>query len=443
MRLKLLAKYSRREGVPLSDRLSHARALARRPYAPGVHGPSGGGRQTDYGKQLREKQKAKRLYGLNERQFRNLFQESVKAKGDSSETLVQFLERRLDNAVYRAGFVKTRAAARQTVSHAHFDVNGKKVNIPSYRVRPGEIISVRENKKGKGVWKGVEETLTKKTLPSWLSLTPKDLSAKVTGFPGGTDLQQPFDAKLIVEFYRNLFLFRMEPILLPSKIHFARGEHPNEGTLTVEPCAQGYGTTLGNALRRVLLSSLQGAAVTAVKIKGADHEFSTLPHVKEDVLDIILNLKGLRMKLFSEEPVKISLAVKGEKTVTGKDFKKDAQVEIVNPERVIATLTDPSASFELDAWIGPGRGYHATEERGKEKLELGTIAIDALYSPVLNVSYKVEQTRVGEKTDFDKLILRVETDGSLDPLDAIKQAIGMLMDFVRVLQDLTSEEAAA
>ena len=227
--------------------------------------------------------------------------------------------------------------------------------------------------------------------------------------------------------------------MLPSKIRYARGERPNEGTLTVEPCAQGYGTTLGNALRRVLLSSLSGAAVTAVKMKGADHEFSTLPHIKEDVLDIILNLKGLRMKLFSEEPVKISLSVKGDRVVTGKDFKKDAQVEIVNPDHALATVTDASGTLEMDAWIGPGRGYHTTEERGKEKLELGTIAIDALYSPVLNVSYKVEQTRVGEKTDFDKLVLRVETDGTLDPLDAIKQAIGMLMDSVRVLQDLTIE----
>lgn len=231
----------------------------------------------------------------------------------------------------------------------------------------------------------------------------------------------------------------MESILLPSKIHYARGERPNEGVLTVEPCAHGYGTTLGNALRRVLLSSLSGAAVTSVKIKGADHEFSTLPNVKEDMLDIILNLKGLRMKLYSEEPVKLSLSVKGEHDVTGKDFKKDAQVEIVNPDHPIATVTEDKGTFEMDVWIGPGRGYQSTEERGKEKLELGTIAIDALYSPILNVSYKVEQTRVGEKTDFDKLILRVETDGSLDPLDAITQSITILMDYVRVLQDLTAK----
>lgn len=235
----------------------------------------------------------------------------------------------------------------------------------------------------------------------------------------------------------------MEPILLPSKIRFAPGERPHEGVLTVEPCAQGYGTTLGNALRRVLLSSLSGAAVTAVKIKGADHEFTTLPNVKEDVLELILNLKMLRMKLFSEEPVKLTLHVKGQKTVTAADFKKDALVEIVNPDMQIATLTDPNASFEMEVWVGPGRGFRSTEDRVKEKLDLGTIAIDALYSPVLNVSYKVEATRVGEKTDFDKLILRLETDGTIDPLDATNQAVNILMDYVQLLKGLTYTEETA
>jgi DNA-directed RNA polymerase subunit alpha len=231
----------------------------------------------------------------------------------------------------------------------------------------------------------------------------------------------------------------MESILLPSKIRFSKGERPNEGVLTVEPCTQGYGTTIGNALRRVLLSSLPGAAVTAVKIKGVEHEFSTIPHVKEDALEIILNLKTLRIKLFSEEPVKISLSVKGEKVVTAADFSKNADVEIVNTDLVIATLTDKAASFELEITIGPGRGYKTTEERIKEKLELGTIAIDALYSPVLNVSYKVVATRVGERTDYDKLILNVETDGSLDAIDACKQAVDILLDHFQLLKELSYE----
>ncbi|MDQ7814876.1 MAG: DNA-directed RNA polymerase subunit alpha [Patescibacteria group bacterium] len=231
----------------------------------------------------------------------------------------------------------------------------------------------------------------------------------------------------------------MESLLLPSKIVFARGERAGEGILTVEPCMPGYGTTIGNALRRVLLSSLPGAAVTAVKIKGAEHEFSTIPNVKEDVLEIILNLKSLRLKCFAEEPVKVTLNVKGEKAVTAGDFSKNADVEIVNPELVIATLTDKNASLEMEVTISPGRGYRSTEERIKEKLELGTIAIDALYNPVINVSYKVEATRLGEKTDYDKLVLTIETDGTIDPIDACKSAVSIMLDHLNLLKELEYE----
>jgi DNA-directed RNA polymerase subunit alpha len=231
----------------------------------------------------------------------------------------------------------------------------------------------------------------------------------------------------------------MESLLLPSKIRYAKGERPNEGVLTVEPCSPGYGTTIGNALRRVLLSSLPGAAVTAVKIKGVDHEFSAIKHVKEDVLEVILNLKSLRMKLHGEEPVKLFLSVKGDKTVTAADFDKDPQVEIVNADMPIATITDKAGSLEMEITVGPGRGYRSTEDRAKEKLELGNIAIDALYSPVLNVSYKVEATRVGEKTDYDKLVLRVETDGSITSKDAITQAVAILLDHFNLLTNIEEE----
>ncbi|MCR4256222.1 MAG: 30S ribosomal protein S4 [Candidatus Uhrbacteria bacterium] len=200
-KLQVTAKHSRREGIPLTDASKHAKALARRPFAPGVHGPDSRTRMTDYGKQLREKQKAKRIYGLNERQFSNVFAEVSKKRGNTAEMLIQTLESRLDNVVFRAGFAKTRPAARQFVSHAHIEVNGKKVNVPSYRVRPGEVISVRESKKKKGNWAQTTETVANKTVPSWLSLDAGALSVKITGKPEGTELQQPFDIKLIVEFY--------------------------------------------------------------------------------------------------------------------------------------------------------------------------------------------------------------------------------------------------
>ncbi|MBU1032363.1 MAG: DNA-directed RNA polymerase subunit alpha [Patescibacteria group bacterium] len=231
----------------------------------------------------------------------------------------------------------------------------------------------------------------------------------------------------------------MESLLLPSKIRFTKGERPNEGILTFEPCEQGYGTTIGNALRRVLLSSLAGAAVTAVKIKGVDHEFSTMAYCKEDMLEIILNLKTLRMKLHSEDPVKLSLSVKGEKIVTGEDFEKNADVEIVNPDLVIAHLTDKAASMEMEITVSPGRTYQTTEERIKEKLELGNISIDALFSPVINVSYNVQATRVGEKTDYDKLVLNIETDGTIDPLDACQKAVAILLDHFSLLKDIEYE----
>jgi DNA-directed RNA polymerase subunit alpha len=232
----------------------------------------------------------------------------------------------------------------------------------------------------------------------------------------------------------------MESLLLPTKIQFKAGERPHTGVLTVEPCTPGYGTTLGNAMRRVLLSSLPGAAVTAVKIRGADHEFSTIQHVKEDALEIILNLKALRMKLFSEEPVKLSLNVKGERTVTAADFEKNADVEIINQDLVLATLTDKQATMEMEITISPGRGYRSTEDRQKDKLDLGVIGIDALYSPVLNVSYQVEATRVGEKTDYDKLLLDVETDGSTDPLDACNKAVDILLDHLNLLKNISYTE---
>jgi len=176
-------------------------------------------------------------------------------------------------------------------------------------------------------------------------------------------------------------------------------------------------------------------------MRGVDHEFSTVPHVKEDMLEIILNLKGLRMKLFAQEPVKLSLSAKGEGPVTAAQFEKNADVEIVNSDLVLATLTDKNATMEMEITVSPGRGYRSTEERQKEKLDLGVIGIDALYSPVLNVSYQVEATRVGEKTDYDKLTLRIETDGTLDPLDACNQAVDILLDHMNLLKNLSYEES--
>lgn len=202
MKTRITAKIARREGVNLDGREKIDRILQRRPYAPGVHGPTARGRMTDYGKQLREKQKAKRMYGLTEKQFVNLFKEVTRKKGDTGRMLVLMLESRLDNVVYRSGMAKTRAAARQMVGHAHFNVNGTRVNIPSFRTKAGDVISVRDNKRSKGPWKAIAETLKNHEAQSWLSVDPAAMTIKITGAPTDEELKkQPFDPKLIVEFY--------------------------------------------------------------------------------------------------------------------------------------------------------------------------------------------------------------------------------------------------
>ena len=221
----------------------------------------------------------------------------------------------------------------------------------------------------------------------------------------------------------------MQNILLPSKMSFSDGEREHESVLTIEPLHHGYGTTIGNALRRVLLSSLEGAAVVAAKIQGVQHEFSTVEGVREDVLDIILNLKKLRLKVHSDEPVMLHLSVTGrEGSVTAKDIEANADVEIMNEDLVIATLTAKGATLEIDLTVARGRGFVPTEERDEEQRDIGTIAVDALFSPVVNVGLNVENTRVGEITNYDKINMNIMTDGTVTPQDAVQQAVQIILN---------------
>lgn len=234
----------------------------------------------------------------------------------------------------------------------------------------------------------------------------------------------------------------MEKLLLPSKISFEKGSESNVATFTVEPCYFGYGTTIGNALRRVLLSSLPGAAVTAVKIAGVDQEFSAIDNVKEDTLTICLNLKDLRLKVFSDEPVRLHLRAKGKKVVTAADFEKNSDVEIVNPELEIATLTADKATLDLEVTVKQGRGYVPTEERSNEDLEIGNIMVDAIFSPVRKVGYKVVPTRVGDITNYDKLMMDLETDGTITPQEAVSQAAKILIEHFSLLTEQESGKDA-
>ncbi|MBU1180220.1 DNA-directed RNA polymerase subunit alpha [Patescibacteria group bacterium] len=227
----------------------------------------------------------------------------------------------------------------------------------------------------------------------------------------------------------------MESILLPNKLQFKKGSNKNEAIMEFEPCEHGYGITIGNALRRTLLSSLPGAAITAVKFEGATHEFSAIPNVMEDVLQIILNLKQVRLRVHSDEPVHLQLSASGEKKITAGDFEKNADVEVVNPDQLVATLTDPKAEFKMEVIIERGRGFLTTEEKDKSELEAGMIAIDAIFTPIKNVAIKVENVRVGQITNFDKLILTIETDGTISPQDAAKESAKILIDHFNIIME--------
>lgn len=231
----------------------------------------------------------------------------------------------------------------------------------------------------------------------------------------------------------------MKPIPIPTKLEYTSGQDQNTGIISIEPCYPGYGLTLTNALRRILLSSLSGAAITSFKIKNILHEFSSIDHVKEDVVEIALNLKQIRLKMFSDEPQRMSLSVKGEKKVSAKDIIAPSNVEIVNPRQHIATLTDKNAELEIEFIVQTGRGYLPTENR-EEELEVGMIAIDALFSPVLKVSYKIENIRVGQMTNWDKIIFEIETDGTIQPKEALHKASQYLIEHFQFIHLMTSEK---
>jgi DNA-directed RNA polymerase subunit alpha len=223
----------------------------------------------------------------------------------------------------------------------------------------------------------------------------------------------------------------LHPIQLPELKPVQ--EEGNKATFAIEPLHSGYGMTLGNSLRRVILSSLGGAAVTAVKIDSVAHEFSTIDGVKEDVVEIILNLKKLRFRVYSDEPQFLVLTASGRGEVTASSIKTSSDVEIVNPDQIIATLDTDKTKLGMEIKVEKGRGYVPVEHREAEKLEVGMIAVDALYSPVQRVRYNVENTRVGQMTDLDRLVMEVETDGTITPHEAIRQAAELLVEHFQVV----------
>lgn len=211
-------------------------------------------------------------------------------------------------------------------------------------------------------------------------------------------------------------------IVLPSKPKVVK-EEGSRGYYEIDGLYPGYGHTLGNSLRRVILSSIEGAALTSIKIEGVGHEFSAVDGLKDDVIMMILNLKKLRLKLHSEEPQVIKLSVKGPRIVTGSDIKLPSQVEVMNPEQYINEITSKSGELEIEMTVEKGMGYVPKEAIQKDRVEIGTIALDAIFSPVRRVNYEVENMRVGNRTDFNKLTIMIETDGSISPREALEKSI--------------------
>lgn len=197
-------------------------------------------------------------------------------------------------------------------------------------------------------------------------------------------------------------------------------------TFLIEPMHAGYGNTLGNSMRRVLLSSIRGGAIVAFRIEGATHEFTTVEGVKEDVVDIMLNLKGVRLRVHTDEPVELRLEKTGG-VITAGDIQANGEVEVVNPDHIIATIDDPSKTVIMDLVAEAGRGYQTIEESSANRLHSDMIALDAIFTPVLRVRYKVDSTRVGDETNLEKLALTVETDGTMTPREAFEEAAAILV----------------
>lgn len=228
-------------------------------------------------------------------------------------------------------------------------------------------------------------------------------------------------------------------IILPSKPS-AVSEDEFKGIYETEGLYPGYGHTLGNSLRRIILSSLLGTAITAVKIEGATHEFATIPGVKEDVIMLILNLKKVRFKLDSDEPQKLTIIIKGSREVTAKDIEAGGQVTIINPDQYLATVTDKKAALNIELTIEKGMGYMPKEMVRRDRNEIGLIFLDAVFTPIRRVNYEVENMRVGDRTDYNRLRLSIETDGSVTPRQALEKAIEIMISQLQAMIGFRTED---
>ena len=231
-------------------------------------------------------------------------------------------------------------------------------------------------------------------------------------------------------------------IILPTKPRVV-SENENQGSYEIEGLYPGYGQTLGNSLRRIILSSMVGTAITSLKIKGASHEFSTVPGVKEDGIMLILNLKKVHFKMSDDGPHTVTLKAKGVKTVTAGDLDLPGQLEVSNPKQHLATLTEKNAELEIELVVERGLGYLPKEALGREKNEIGNIVLDSTFTPIRRVSYEVENMRVGDRTDYNRLRLNIETDGTISPREALEQSVKIMIRQLSAIVGFREEEVVA
>lgn len=231
-------------------------------------------------------------------------------------------------------------------------------------------------------------------------------------------------------------------ITLPSKPRVV-SEDETKGTYEIDGLYAGYGHTLGNSLRRIILSSMPGAAVTSIKIEGVPHEFSTIPGVKEDVITILLHLKKVRFKMHTDEPQQAKISVKGAKNVTGKDIVASSELEVLNKDEHIATLTNKDAKIVIDLTIEKGLGYISRDVIQRDRVEIGTIFVDAIFTPIRRVNYEVENMRVGDRTDYNRLRIFIETDGIISPREALEKSIETMIEHLRAVVGFKEHEEKA
>ena len=376
---------------PVSDAVTdrHSRA-----YPPGEHGRDRMRQGSEYLAQLREKQKARRIYGLLERQFRNLYAEASRQPGITGENLLRLLELRLDNVAFRATWGASRAQARQLVRHGHILVNGKRVTIPSYRVRQGDVVSLKPSARELYFVRRNLDTLDR-PLPLWLEAGEGRSQVRVDR-PARARAHRRARARVA---HRRALLqvttrspLRAQPlsphdtqepvqmlIIQRPTVEAIGEEEGNRQRFAVSPLEPGFGHTLGNSIRRTLLSSIPGAAVTQVRFDDALHEFTVLPGVKEDVTDIILNLKDVVLRVHADDPVTLRCDKRGPADVTAADLQLTADVEVLNPELHIATLNGKGrlaidVTVENGARLRVGRAQQAVEHHRRDPRRLDLLA---------------------------------------------------------------------